>query len=282
MYAAKNAGKNCWCFYESHIGEESYSRMMLTNSLRRALERKELSVHYQAQVSCDKRRIVGFEALLRWNSPEHGVVSPVRFIPLAEQSNMIQPIGYYVLSQACLFIHRLKELGYPSLRVAVNISPRQLAADDFVDIVRKSIEDHEIEASQLELEVTENVLIESVEDSTRKLLALKDLGVYLALDDFGTGYSSLTYLRHLPVNTLKIDKSFIDPIHDDASQERFVRFIIEMAHSLNLQVVAEGVEEKNQVIKLERLGCDIIQGYVYSRPSPAGEALALLQNFGQR
>ena len=281
MYAAKNAGKNCWCFYESHIGEESYARMMLTNSLRRSLERKELSVHYQAQVSCDKRKIIGFEALLRWNSPEHGPVSPVRFIPLAEQSNMIQPIGYYVLTQACLFIRRLKELGFPSLRVAVNISPRQLAADDFVDVVRKCIEDHGIEANQLELEVTENVLIESMEESIRKLLALRKIGVYLALDDFGTGYSSLTYLRHLPVNTLKIDKSFIDPIHDDASQERFVRFIIEMAHSLNLQVVAEGVEEKNQVIKLERLGCDIIQGYVYGRPVPAGEAINMLQGFGQ-
>jgi EAL domain-containing protein (putative c-di-GMP-specific phosphodiesterase class I) len=178
--------------------------------------------------------------------------------------------------QACRFADRLKNIGFPSLRVAVNISPRQLSEANFVDFVRQCIIDNGIEASQLELEVTENVFIESMEDSIQKLLALKKLGIYLALDDFGTGYSSLTYLRHLPVNTLKIDKAFIDPILCDDSQERFVRFIIEMAHSLNLQVVAEGVEEKLQVVKLERLGCDIIQGYVYSRPISAEEALLLL------
>ena len=276
MYAAKNAGKNCWRFYERQIGEESYTRMLLSNSLRKALEREELFMHFQAQVSCDKRRVVGFEALLRWNSAEHGFVSPDQFISLAEQNGMILPIGRFVLDKACSLVQYLQDIGFPSLRVAVNISPRQLAADSFVEDVRQTIAAHGIEASRLELEVTENVLIESMEDSISKLLALKELGVYLALDDFGTGYSSLTYLRHLPVDVLKIDKTFIDPILEDASQERFVRFMIEMAHSLNLQVVAEGVEDKLQVTKLERLGCDIIQGYVYSRPAPIEEAVRLL------
>lgn len=278
MYAAKNAGKDCWRFYESRIGDEVYTRMVLSNSLRRVLDRKELFLEFQPQVSCDKRRIVGFEALLRWSSPEHGAVSPAMFIPLAEQSGLIHPIGQFVLSQASLFIRKLNELGFPALRVAVNISPRQLAADDFVGVVSRCIEEHGIEASQLELEVTETELIESMHGSVQKLLALKELGVFLALDDFGTGYSSLTYLRHLPVHTLKIDKTFIDPIPGDDAQERFVRFIIEMAHSLNLLVVAEGVEKKSQVARLERLSCDIIQGYIYSRPVSEEEAIQMLRS----
>ena len=278
MYTAKTSGKDCWRFYESHIGDESYTRMILTNSLRKALDREELSLHYQPQISCISRKIVGFEALLRWNSAEHGIVSPAKFIPLAEQSGLIRPIGHYVLKQACRFMHRLNEMGYTNLRIAVNISPRQLAAEDFVDIVKSCLTDAGIAASQLEIEVTENVLIESMEESIQKLLTLKKLGVHLALDDFGTGYSSLTYLRHLPVNNLKIDKSFIDPILEDESQERFVRFIIEMAHSINLLVVAEGVEEEPQVAKLKILGCDIIQGYVFSRPVPEPEAILLLSS----
>ena len=276
MYAAKTAGKDCWRFYDTQIGDESYNRMILTNSLRKALDRKELSLHFQPQVSCNGRSIVGFEALLRWNSAEHGFVSPAKFVPLAEKGGLIRMIGHFVLKQACWFMHRLKERGFPHLRIAVNISPNQLAAEDFVDVVKACLAETGIAANQLEIEVTENVFIESMEDSVQKLLTLKKLGVHLALDDFGTGYSSLTYLRQLPVNTLKLDKAFIDPILEDESQEHFVRFIIEMAHSLNLQVVAEGVEENLQVAKLERLGCDIIQGYVFSRPVPEPDAFLLL------
>ena len=278
MYAAKAKGKDCWCFYDPTIGDESYKRMILTNSLRKAIEREELFLHFQPQFACSDGHIVAIEALLRWNSPEHGAISPARFIPLAEQSGLIRPIGHYVLRQACRFMKRLNEKGFPGLRVAVNISPRQLVAEDFVDMVQASLTETGIDAAQLEIEVTENVLIESLEDSTRKLLILKNMGVHLALDDFGTGYSSLTYLRHLPVNTLKIDKSFIDPILEDASQERFVRFIIEMAHSLDIQVVAEGVERESQAAKLKLLGCDIIQGFVFSRPIPEEEVLLLLQH----
>lgn len=279
MYAAKNSGKDRWCFYQSRISDEAYSRMILLNSLRRALDREEFTLCFQPQVSCSRRRIVGFEALLRWNSSEHGPISPVRFIPLAEQSGLILPIGRYVLAEACRFAARLKALGYPSLRVAVNLSPRQLIDSDIVEEVRQAITVARIDSGQLEIEVTENVLMESLDEAIHKLSALQKLGACLALDDFGTGYSSLTYLRRLPVETLKIDKSFIDPIIEDESQERFVRFIIEMAHSLNLQVVAEGVEQKNQVSRLERLGCDVIQGYVYSRPLPEDEAVRLLQNW---
>ena len=277
LYAAKNTGKNCWRFYDEAFRKESYDRMVLAGSLHRALERQELFLHFQPQVACNRRRIVGFEALLRWASPEHGDVSPVRFIPLAEQSGLIHPIGRYVLQEACRFAACLKNAGYGNLRVAVNISPRQLAAPDFVGSVQQCIAETDIEADQLELEVTENVFIESIDDSIKKLLLLKEIGVFLALDDFGTGYSSLNYLRRLPVHTLKIDKSFIDLLPDDKSQEWFVRIIIEMAHSLNLHVVAEGVEQQQQLVWLERSGCDVIQGYVYSRPAPAEEAIRLLR-----
>jgi diguanylate cyclase (GGDEF)-like protein/PAS domain S-box-containing protein len=281
MYAAKAKGKSCWCSYDPHIGEESYKRMILTNSLRKAVERNELSLEFQPLVLCKGFKIVGFEALLRWNSPEHGLVTPDRFIPLAEQSGLIHSIGQYVLTEACHFMKRLNDQGFADLRVAVNISPRQLVKGDFVEMLCASLAEAGIAADQLEIEVTENVLIESMEESIPKLLQLKKMGVHLALDDFGTGYSSLTYLRHLPVNTLKIDKSFIDPILEDASQEKFVRFIIEMAHSLNMQVVAEGVEQDQQVSKLAMLGCDILQGYVFSRPvSEAKIILLLSQHLG--
>ena len=279
MYEAKNSGKDRWCVYQSRISDEAYSRMLLLNNLRRALERNEFSLCFQPQVSCERRRIVGFEALLRWTSPEHGPVSPAQFIPMAEQSGLILSIGQFVLAEACRFAARLKELGYPSLRVAVNLSPRQLIATDIVAQVQQAVAAVQLDPSQLEIEVTENVFMESMEEAVQKLTTLRELGICLALDDFGTGYSSLTYLRKLPVDTLKIDKAFIDPILEDESQERFVRFIIEMAHSLNLQVVAEGVEHKNQVVRLERLGCDLIQGYVYSKPLPGEQAIRLLQDW---
>jgi EAL domain-containing protein (putative c-di-GMP-specific phosphodiesterase class I) len=191
---------------------------------------------------------------------------------------LIRLIGQFVLTEACRFLRRLHETGFSNLRVAVNISPRQMAAEDFVDTVLQCTIDCGIDARQLELEITESVLIESMESGTRKMKKLKELGVHLALDDFGTGYSSLTYLRHLPVHILKIDKTFIDPILVDETQERFVRFIIEMAHALNLQVVAEGVEEKAQVDKLEKLGCDIIQGYYYSRAILADDAIQMIMD----
>ena len=192
------------------------------------------------------------------------------------------PIGRHVLSESCQFARRLKDMGLGALQIAVNISPRQLADDDFVDSVRECVLQSGIDGHQLELEVTESVFIASMEESIQKFTTLKQFGVGMALDDFGTGYSSLTYLRRLPVDTLKIDKSFIAPILGDESQERFVRYIVEMAHCLNLRVVAEGVEEASQQQKLAELGCDLIQGFVFSRPVPAAETLRLLDEQGRK
>ena len=273
MYAAKAAGRNCWRFYEAAMLKDAYEKLLLTNSLRHALERAEFSLNYQPQIALDGEEIIGFEALLRWHSHEHGFVSPLRFIPLAEQSGLILPIGEWVFGEACRFAHKLANLGYHQLHVAVNVSPRQLADADFVAMVRHCLEDANIGPAQLEVEITENVLIESLEDSTRKLEALNALGIKLSLDDFGTGYSSLTYLRNLPVATLKIDKTFIDKILEDKVQEGFIRSIIDMAHVLGLNVVAEGVETEPQLAKLQQFDCDCVQGYLFSKPLTEAAAI---------
>ena len=281
MYAAKAGGKNCWRFYEPEMTKDAYHKMVLTNSLRRALENGELFLHFQPLVALGSKKIIGFEALLRWHNMQHGLVPPCLFIPLAEQSGIILSLGEWVIGEACRFARTLSELGRGEVFVAVNVSPRQLAAADFVEIVRRNIQETAIEPGQIEIEITENVLIESLESSTKILTELSSLGVRLALDDFGTGYSSLTYLRNLPVKTLKVDKSFIDRIMDDRVQEGFIRSIIDMAHVLSLHVVAEGVETEAQLTKLEQIGCDIVQGYVFSQPVPREKALGLESKVGK-
>jgi EAL domain-containing protein (putative c-di-GMP-specific phosphodiesterase class I) len=253
--------------------KDAYFKWSMTQSLRHALERNELYLHFQPQIALIDNKVIGFEALLRWSSPEHGMVSPARFIPLAESSGLILPIGTWVIEEACRFARKLAENGREHLHVAVNISPRQLAAEDFVDMVRLTLEGTGIPPKQLEVEITENVLIDSLEASTKKLGQLKEMGVRLALDDFGTGFSSLTYLRNLPVETLKIDKAFIDKILEDRMQKDFVRSIIDMAHTIGLQVTAEGVESEVQLEALAQFGCDSVQGYIFSKPVPPEQAL---------
>lgn len=276
MYAAKQGGRNCWRFYEAVLLQESYDKMILTNALRRAIERQELLLHYQPQLTADGRQIVGFEALLRWNSIEHQGISPARFIPLAEQSGLILPIGRWVIRQACAFARRMADIGYGNIHVAVNISPRQLEEEDFVTNVHEAVLLAGIKPSQLEIEVTESILIEFMEESIAKLDQLRSFGIKLSLDDFGTGYSSLTYLRRLPVCTLKIDKAFIDEILSDVVQRQVVGTIIDLGHTLDMTIIAEGVETQQQLKLLEEFGCDCVQGYVFSRPIPEEEAIRFL------
>jgi len=254
----------------------------LTNRLRHAIEHGELSLHYQPQVVTDSGTIIGFEALLRWNSAEYGAISPVRFIPLAEQCGIIRSIGQWVLREACQFVKKLDDLGRGDIYVAVNVSPRQLIDNDFVDIVRRVLEEANIKPGQLELEITENVLLVSLEEVICKLEDLQAMGVRLSLDDFGTGYSSLTYLQRLPVNTLKIDKSFIDMIMMEQGQPAIIGSIIGMAHILKMNVVAEGVEKQQQLDYLSKNDCDCIQGYFFSRPVPEAAAIQLLHKGCQR
>ena len=276
MYAAKAGGRNCWRIYDPSMQQDAYETMRMTNSLRRALEHDEFTLLFQPKVRLSDRKIEGFEALLRWTGAEYGPVPPGKFIPLAEKAGIIENIGEWVLREACGFARRLADAGWLGIHVAVNLSPRQLAAADFIAKVESILKETGIEPRQLELEVTENVLIESMEESIRKLANLRALGVGVALDDFGTGYSSLTYLRRLPVSILKIDKSFNDGILDDAEQAEYVGFIIDLAHALHLRVVAEGVEIPAQIDKLQELDCDAIQGFVFSRPLPEAEAVGLL------
>jgi len=278
MYAAKKAGKNCWRFYEAKMQTDTYERMVLKNSLRHAIERNELSLYYQPQVDTMKEVIVGFEALLRWNSLEHGSVPPNQFISLAEQSGLILPIGKWVLREACCFVKKLEDSGFENFKVSVNVSPRQLADVEFEAIVQESISIANIQPSQLQIEITESGLLGCVEECIQKLLKIQAMGVSISLDDFGTGFSSLTYLRQLPVSELKIDKSFIDSILDGSEKETLIYSVINMAHALNLNVVAEGVEAREQFEYLRLRGCDKIQGYFFSRPLPENEILKKLKN----
>lgn len=282
MYAAKNAGKSCWRFYDSRMQEEAYEKMVLTKSLRQAIKRRELLVYYQPQVTVADGKTVGFEALLRWNSQEHGGISPARFIPLAEQSGLIQPIGNWVLREACQFARRLADRGWGNIYVSVNISPHQLGADDFVCSVRNALNSAGIKPCQLELEITENALISSINESVCRLHELRAMGVRLALDDFGKGYSSLTYLQRLPVTTLKIDKFFVDMILKDETQKAIIRTIVDMAHAMKMLVVAEGVETKGQIDYLAQCRCDLFQGFIISLPVPEDDVVQFCSDVPQR
>ncbi|EGO63850.1 EAL domain-containing protein [Acetonema longum] len=273
LYAAKDSGKNTWRFYEPELQTAAYEKMMLKRGLREAIERGEFLLHYQPLVEAGSGELISFEALLRWTGPERETIPPGRFIPLAEESDVIISIGQWVLRQACRFARRLTVAGKGHIRVSVNVSPRQLIADDFVAMVSQAVVDAGINPDQLEIEITENALIPSLGDSIEKLGQLRAIGVHLTLDDFGTGYSSLTYLRNLPVSRLKIDKSFIDQIVSDQVQMEFIHSIVNMAHVLGLTVVGEGVESQEQLNRLVACQCDFVQGYLISRPMPEKDAM---------
>lgn len=278
LYEAKKSGKRCWRFFQQSMQDAAYENMLLINGLRNAISNGELSVHYQPQVSLADFGVRAFEALLRWRSPQHGNVAPVQFIALAEKSHLINEIGEWVLRQACCFCRCMLDAGFHPFKIAVNVSPHQLDSPDFIDMVKNVLIQTRLDPGNLEIEITENVFIESMDDSVAKLQELKKMGVHVSLDDFGTGYSSLTYLRNLPVKTVKIDKSFIDLIFTDSSHSAMIASIIEMAHVLGLTVVAEGVETVEQLNFLIACRCDIFQGYVASRPVPENEAMELMKN----
>ena len=276
MYYAKNSGKNCWKFYDIQMQQLAYEKMIMTKNLHRALENSEFELHYQPQINIADGRIVGFEALIRWRSPEDGLVPPDRFIPLAEQTGIIQAIGGWVLQEACRFARRLADNGWDSLYVAINVSPHQLCAEQFIESVHAAIDEAGIAPGRIEVEITENALIASLQEAISRLDRLKSLGVRLALDDFGSGYSSLTYLQQLPVQTLKIDKSFIARIGEGGAPKSIIGTIVEMAHHMNMTVVAEGVETDEQLAYLAKNRCDFVQGYLFSRPVPEEDALRFL------
>jgi len=281
MYMAKKHGRNGCRFYSKELQDEVYTDLCLIEGLRYAIERKELSLVYQPQILLPQKKVKGVEALLRWNSREYGNVSPARFIPLAEQAGFINSIGKWVLTEACFFASRLAQQGRGDVRVAVNISARQVASGDFVRTLCNAVKTAGILPKQLEIEITESLLIDSLDEAISKLNKSKKLGFNLALDDFGTGYSSLTYLRKLPVETIKIDKSFIDMIENDIPGAKMIGAIINMANAINMTVVAEGVETERQLAYLVKEGCSCVQGYFFSKPLKEQDAYKFIQTYNK-
>ena len=277
MIHAKAAGRNQFRFFEPAMHRLSAERLTLENELRHAIQRKELILHYQPQVEAKTGRIVGLEALVRWQHPKMGLFPPARFIPLAEQTGLIVPLGQWVLEQACRDIHRLEQMGFTGISVGVNISARQFAEVDILGEVQRLIKLNGINPGHLDFEITESTLMNDPEYIIGYLEKIKALGVRLSIDDFGTGYSSLNYLKQFPLDTLKIDRSFIVDIAENRKEEAIAITIITLAHSLGMTALAEGVELRSQMNLLNRYGCDIIQGFLFSRPLPLDEVIMRLR-----
>jgi diguanylate cyclase (GGDEF)-like protein/PAS domain S-box-containing protein len=276
MYRAKEQGKNNFQFYSAQMNVDSFDRLALESSLRRALERNEFLLHYQPKVDIDSGNITGMEALVRWQHPDMGMVSPAQFIPLAEETGLIVPLGEWVLKSACTQNREWQKLGFPRMRVAVNLSPRQFRQKHLVREVARILSETGLDAGSLELEITESMVMHNPEQAAKVLTELRTMGIYLSIDDFGTGYSSLAYLKRFPINCIKIDRSFIQDLPHDADNAAITRAIIAIADSLKLNVIAEGVENEEQMDFLREHKCTEIQGYYFSRPLPPQEFAAML------
>ncbi|MGI4856040.1 MAG: bifunctional diguanylate cyclase/phosphodiesterase [Janthinobacterium lividum] len=280
MYSAKEAGKACFQFYSPHLARRADRLMKWEQQLRVALAQKQFFVEYQPIFDLADRRVRGFETLLRWRHPEQGLILAGDFIPIAESTGLILPLGDFALDTACAQLALWRAQGYEALSLAVNVSSVQFWRGDLVDTVRRAIVKHGVPPGQLELEITETAMIEHPELVSDKITALKTLGVRIALDDFGTGYSSLSYLHRFPVDTLKIDRSFVHAIPADRSVCSMISAIVGLAVSLGLAVVVEGVENDEQVAWLSRLGALDVQGFLFSRPLSAADATAILADVG--
>ena len=276
MYRAKQQGRNNWQLFTAAMQEELQDRVQVETALHTALAHNELFLHFQPQFDGNGSSVVGVEALLRWRHPKLGNIVPDRFIPLAEENGLIVPIGAWVLRTACMQCKAWQESGFPTLRLAVNLSPRQFAQADFVDSVAAVLRDSGLAARWLTLELTENLVMADVEATIVKLGELKALGIQLSIDDFGTGYSGLSYLKRFPIDELKIDRSFVRDIAADGESAAIVRTILSLGRNLNLRVIAEGVETIEQMEYLQNNGCDELQGYFFSRPLPALECRSFL------
>jgi EAL domain-containing protein (putative c-di-GMP-specific phosphodiesterase class I) len=275
MYRAKEDGKNNYKFYSQEMNVHSFERLALETSLRRGLERNEFLLHYQAKLHLSTGLITGVEALVRWQHPDMGLVPPAQFIPLAEETGLIVPLGKWVLHAACAQGVAWQKQGLPPVHIAVNLSARQFADDDLVQDIAQALKSTGLPPNLLELELTESMVIQNSERAGRVLGEIKAMGVRLAIDDFGVGYSSLTHLKRFPIDTLKVDRSFIRDVPADVEDRAITEAIIAMGKSLNLTVVAEGVETKEQQAFLKEHACDEMQGFFFSKPIP-GEAFAEL------
>jgi diguanylate cyclase (GGDEF)-like protein len=269
LYRAKEQGRNNYQLYTPAMNARAFERLALENSLRKALERKEFLLHYQPQTDMRTGAIVGVEALLRWQHPDLGLVYPSEFIPIAEETGLIVPLGEWVLRTACVQARAWQTLGLPPFTVAVNLSARQFLQQDLVDTVARILKETGVDPRSLEIEITESIAMQNADYTIVVLRDLKEMGILIAMDDFGTGYSSLSYLKKFPIDSLKIDQSFVRDITTDLNDAAIANAIIVLAHSLKLNVVAEGVETAAQEAFLKEHRCDRLQGYLFSTPIPA-------------
>ena len=277
MYHAKAQGRNNYQFYSADLTERAHARLGMETSLRRALERDEFQLHYQPKVDLATGRVTGVEALLRWHDRDRGAVAPNEFIPIAEECGLILPIGDWVLRAACTEVKRWHDEGLAGLRLAVNLSSRQFRHKRLVTNIARILDETGFDARCLEFEITESVLMDLDNQVSEVLARIKEMGISISIDDFGTGYSSLSYLKRFPIDTLKIDRSFVRDIPADLDDVAIVRAIIAMARSLRMRTVAEGVEQEEQMRFLRAEGCEEMQGFFYSRPLPSDEIVRLLK-----
>lgn len=277
MYRAKEQGRNNYQFYSAQMNKHSFERLAMETSMRRAVERKEFQLYYQPKVDLQTEAITGVEALVRWNHPDWGMISPVQFIPLAEETGLIVQIGEWVLETACHQIKKWCDQGLPPIRMAVNLSPRQFAQESLLKDIAAVIARSGASAETLELELTESLVMQQPEHAAQTLRRLKAMGISIAIDDFGTGYSSLAYLKRFPIDFIKIDRSFIKDVPADPDDIAITKGVIALGHGLRLKVVAEGVETEEQRQFLKSNECDEIQGYLYSKPLPESEMTPMLK-----
>ncbi len=278
MYQAKAQGRNNYQVYDSSMDFDAERRMKLEGGMRRAIERDEFHLLYQPKIDSVSNKITALEALIRWEHPELGTLPPAEFIALAEETGLILPIGEWVMRRACLDNRQWQEQGLPKVRVAVNLSGFQLQAKNFVETVKSVLEETGLAGEYLEFEIAETVIMQNPEFAVSVLTQLRDMDIHISIDDFGTGYSSLAHLKRFSVNTLKIDRTFVRDIELNSTDAAITSAIISMGNSLNLKVIAEGVETEGQFVMLKEKHCDEMQGYLFSRPVPVTAVEGLLRN----
>jgi diguanylate cyclase len=280
LHQAKSEGRNNFQYYAAQMNATAWQRLKLETELRRALEREEFVLYYQPKVDMESGNIVGMEALLRWQSPERGLVAPGEFIPMLEETALILPVGEWVLRAACKQARAWQAAGLPDVHIAVNLSTLQFKQPDFAGLVLGILEENGLDPAlgAIELELTESLLMNNAAGAVETLIKLREAGIHFSIDDFGTGYSSLSYLKRFPINSLKIDQSFVRDLSVNKEDEAIVAAIIALGHSLGLNVIAEGVETMAQLDRLREKGCNEMQGYLFSRPVPAANMTQLLQS----
>ncbi|MFQ5754077.1 MAG: putative bifunctional diguanylate cyclase/phosphodiesterase, partial [bacterium] len=277
MYRAKGQGKNNYQLYNLSMEAKAFEHLALENSLRKAIERDELVIYYQPQANLHTGEITGLEALIRWQHTEFGLVQPSKFIPVAEETGLIVPIGEWLMRTACRQNKVWQEAGLQPIPVAINLSAKQFHEKSLPDAMAEVLEESGLSPQYVMLEITESSAMYDVDYTISTLKVLKEMGMQIVLDDFGTGYSSLSYLKRFPIDGLKIDRTFVKGIPDDREDAAIITAIIALAHSLENKVIAEGVETKEQLLFLKSLECDEMQGFYFSRPLPAEEILELLE-----